>query len=168
MPETTMTEVKRSLAQQRVAKGLCPQCGAEAAPYRLCKRHRDVRMVGRLMDRFAALGAVTREKRGGQIYYEKKDLATLDTAKIRPRGWDLPETDKRRRPRLGGVPVDIIGEVVGILAETGRPLATEEMVAAWGRLRETRKAGSIAGNLTALITAERRRQDRAMKRQRRP
>ncbi len=159
-----MVEEKRSLAQKRIAKGLCPRCGEEAAPYRLCKKHRDLEMVARTMERFVEAGVVKKIKIKGRVYFEKIDLAKLDTMTIAPRGWDLRDDDKRRQPRLGGLPVDVVTEVVGLIATTGVPMTTDEIVAAWGRLRETRQAGSIAGNLTALIAAERRRQAKALKR----
>lgn len=77
-----------------------------------------------------------------------------------PKGWD----DKRLRPRLGKVPVDVEKELSGIFVALGRPAAIEEVIAAWGQLRERRKHESTAGDMAALIAAKRKREIRAAKR----
>src|SRR4051812_7314536 len=45
---------KRTIQQERTAKGLCPRCGEEAAPYYLCQKHRDIAKIARIMKRVEA------------------------------------------------------------------------------------------------------------------
>ena len=143
----------RSLTAERIAQGLCPRCGTEAAPYRLCSKHRAEGMIGRICERASRAGGFKKEKRGNRIYWSLGNRAALDSIKWSP---DVGLDDKRRRPRLGGIPVDVEKQLVAILTEAGRPLGIEEIISAWGKLRE-RRTGSIASNLAAIITAQQRR-----------
>jgi hypothetical protein len=152
-----------TLAKERAEKGLCPQCGKEAAPYYLCADHRTIAMVGRAMNRAEKYGGVTKEKRGGKAYWRIRDMAAIE-GNWRPCGWDLDPNDKRLRPRLGRVPIEVDRELLRLAYDMGCPFTTEEIIAAWGRLREQRKAGTIAGNMAAIIKAQRRRDERNARR----
>lgn len=153
-----------TLAQDRASRGLCPQCGKEAAPYYLCADHRTIAMIRNFLNQAAERGAVTKEKRGNKIYWSPRDIAAFDQIKWHPRGSELSTNDKRLRPRLGRVPVEIDKELLRLACDIGHPFTSEEMVAAWGRLREQRKGGTIAGNMAAIIQAQRRREKRNARR----
>jgi hypothetical protein len=153
-----------TLAQDRVSNGLCPRCGEEAAPYYLCSRHRAVEMVGRFLNRAEEHGAVTKERRGNKIYWSARDITAFDRVTWHSRGPELDPNDKRLRSRFGRIPVEVDKELIRLAGEIGRPFTSEEMVAAWGRLREQRKAGTIAANMAALIQAQRRREKRNARR----
>jgi hypothetical protein len=164
-------------AQERLRKGLCPRCGKEAAPYRLCRDHRLMDMLARCMRAGAQAGHVTAVRstgRGRSILWGLSDKGKAAAAAPNRdnsswnfraafegrAGWE----DKRYRPRLGGVPADIEREISNILIAFGRPATIDEIVAAWGKLRETRMHKSVAGDLVALIAAERKRNARNAKR----
>jgi hypothetical protein len=157
-------------AQEWLAKGRCPRCGKEAAPYRLCWDHRSMEMIGRLMKAGIKAGHITVDRensRGRPLLYGLSDKGrnSNDLWNFRPafegkKGSD----DKRYRPRLGRVPVDVEREIVGILRAFGRPANVDEIIIAWGRLRETRKTSSLTGDMVELIKAQRRREERNAKR----
>jgi hypothetical protein len=77
---------------------------------------------------------------------------------------EAKEGDRRLKPRLGGKIVDVCNTLVGLLREMGRPATEEELVAAWGRLREKRRTASLAGDMAAIIEAKRRQDRKAAKR----
>ena len=149
-----------SRAQERIAKGQCPRCGEEAAPYYLCGKCRFKGQVVRVLERAAKYGGFTRERRKDGVYYGIGDKAALDAIKWRP---DPKEGDKRLAPRLRGMRVDIERTLVEIIRYTGRPCTLEEITAAWGKLRAKRDA-PLAADLSRIIIAEDRRKAKAAKR----
>jgi hypothetical protein len=121
-------------------------------------------MIGRFMKRAEKFGAVKKEKRGNESYWLLEDPSAFDRGRWWKCGWNLDPDDKRLKPRLGRIPVEIDQELLCLAASFGRPFSTEEIIAAWGRLREQRKAGTVAGNMTAIIKADRRRAERNARR----
>lgn len=153
--------------QYRVDHGLCPICGKESAPYYLCEHHRKIGMVSRMCDLMAKRGVILRHKEKGRVAYSRPDgFNGPDTHDFKwlPRWGGLKEGDKRLRPRLGRRPVDLDETLVRIFMDAGRPLSIEEVVIAWGRLRSKRKTESLSGDMTAIIVAQRRRDERNAKR----
>lgn len=126
----------------RVAAGLCPHCGAEAAPYFLCGRHRMVRAMGRLLAAMAKRDILEETRAGPHLAYRYKsgpkveDMLDLDLPDTL---FDMDPSDPRLRPKLGGKPVDVAEVLAGILRAAGRPMHEDELVAAWGRLRVERR-----------------------------
>lgn len=148
--------------RERIEAGLCPRCGEDAAPYRLCYMCRQRMRVFRALTRMAATGSLEtmRDERGRRLY--KK------TGK-RPDGrWQTtvvpPEDDRRFRPRIANVPVEVEETILLLFERMDRPCSVDEVVQAWGRLRTRRKRGNLIADLRALIEAEKRRQRRAAKR----
>jgi hypothetical protein len=152
-------------AEERLASGLCPQCGAEAAPYRLCARCREINIFRRGLKKLAGGGVVHEEKKNGKLWFTAGDFSKAEDVRLSfafegSKGDD----DGRYRPRLGRIPVNVETEIFKIFEAFGRPVTMEEILAAWGKLREDRKHATVAGDVTALIAAQRRRQARAQKR----
>lgn len=152
---------KASLQRQRILAGLCPTCGKESAPYYLCADHRFQKKIEHILKRATKSNALTVERKGRSNYYSLGDEAAFRKIKWRA---DPKDSDKRLRPRLGRVVVDVEDELYRLLSDMGRPATIEEIVQAWGRLREKRKTGSLAGDINQIITAERKRQQRNAKR----
>jgi hypothetical protein len=155
----------RSLSEDRLAKGLCPRCGADAAPYRLCARCREMDALGRLLNRGVECGYLRAEMEGTRKFYaiadeSKRDAWRYTFASDGEKGYD----DKRYRPRIGRVPVDVEAELINIFREAGRYLSIEEVMAAWGKLRAGRQRASIARDMAAIVRAQDRRERRASKR----
>lgn len=156
-----------TIAQERLAKGLCPRCGEEAAPYRLCFSHRAEEMIRRCLRNGVTAGAIDAVREGGRVTY---GLTKAGEDKTAP--WDFRAAfegkagwnDKRYKPRLGRIPVDVEAELIGIFTRLARPATIDEILAAWGKLRQERKHRTAAGDLAAIIAAERRRNERAAKR----
>lgn len=142
--------------KDRVANGLCPTCGKEAAPYYLCwycrGRQRLVRCLKRgvrhgvlsetIDHRFALVAGYTQE--------QSRQWGKWSTKLI------LPESDGRGRPRLRGIRVDVDGTLMRVIAFIGRPCTIDEIVKAWGRLRDKRNA-PLASDLGSIIQAADRR-----------
>lgn len=149
-----------TLAKERIAKGLCPRCGKEAAPYYLCADHRFEQQIVRRLNRGERIGGFRKEKRGRQTYWSLGSQNALDSMDWR----DPKPDDKRYRPRLGRIPVEIEDELIKMLTDLGKPVTIDEILAAWGRLREKRSGGSVAQNMAAIIAADQRRQDRNARR----
>lgn len=137
----------------RISKGLCPDCGQESAPYYLCGDCRFKQQIMRRLDRMAKAGGFIKEKRGREVYWSIGKRGVAETLVWR----DPKPDDKRYRPRLAGVPVDVETEVIGLLMRAGRPCTADEIVEAWGRLRAER-TGSIAANVVRLAAAEQKRE----------
>lgn len=151
--------------QERVSKGLCPRCGEEAAPYRLCFACRQKDRLTRALKRGAKSGMFIGEKDArGQWLWKVGDPSKHD------RRWETTvvpkETDRRFLPRMRGAPVDVEAEVVRLLQSVGLPMDVDDIVEAWGRLRADgkRKHGSVAADIRAIILAKRRREQRAVRR----
>lgn len=152
--------------QYRVDHGLCPNCGEEAAPYYLCHKCRDLTALTRQLNRMVDQGVLERERLGRGFGYSvnKTSGKTLDDF-VAYKAWiDLSPDDKRRRPRLGRRPIDLDETLIGIFQNAGIPLTIEEVVAAWGHLRSQRRHETLATDMTVIIKAQRKRDDRAAKR----
>jgi hypothetical protein len=157
----------------RVDHGLCPICGGEAAPYYLCGRHRSIASIRRLMNKAAKRGLVTKSPDGSARLYgvptEYRGKPELWKQRWEGFDWgtylgDMDEDDKRRRPRINRQPVDLLPMLLQVFADADLPLSEEEIILAWGKLRSRRKTGSLAGDMTKLILAQRRRERRNAKR----
>ncbi len=164
-----------SIRQDRINKGLCPDCGKDAAPYLLCGSCRLKAKIGRILRRMARSGAVTRAQSGrtatwAMTYHADSSIMTKERAEkiLNEIGWrpDPVEGDKRLRPRLGKIPVDVEKELYDLMVRMARPATIEEIMEAWGRLREKRRTESAAGDLARIIDAKRRRDEKNAKRAR--
>jgi hypothetical protein len=157
--------VKLTLQKTRVLAGLCPNCGSEAAPYRLCSKCRGLASLTRMLTRWEKLGAVVRSKDGRVNKWLAAPGMTEKLEGERNRKYPLWEgtDDKRTQPRLAGVRVDVAETIVSLIRDMGHPMTIEEIQAAWGRLRDSRKHGSLAGDILAIVAAQRRRERRAAK-----
>ncbi len=161
-----MTKVA-SIAKQRVAKGLCPQCGAEAAPYYLCERCRSIKRLGRMLDRMADAGGIDRVRMGpnqGRVGYAPSSVPEPERKKIQWR--EVSETDRRWAPRIKNLPVDVERELIAMFECAGDPLRIDEILAAWGTLRLRKERASAAHDLRAIILAERKRRRKGQAAQR--
>lgn len=144
----------------RVENGLCPRCGKEAAPYYLCSRCRLQSRIMHVLNRAAKAGGFKKERKGRESFWSIGDEKALASIKWRR---ELLEGDKRSLPRLGRVPVAVEAELINLLISLGRPATLEEIIVAWGGLREKRKTASVAQDMARLITAQRKRERRAEK-----
>lgn len=150
--------------QYRIEHGLCPMCGKESAPYYLCHDHRNIGALHRLLTKMVDQRLLTKTKDGRAYGYEINHASGKTPRDFVPgrASWlDLKPDDKRRRPRLGRRPVDLDETLIGIFQEAARPLTIEEVVSAWGRLRSQRKHETLAGDMAAIIKAQRKRDERA-------
>lgn len=163
MAEQSTAKARR---QYRIDHGLCPLCGEEAAPYYLCYKHRQHQVIRRFMNNATKWGVVSKVKEGNSNkYYILPDWEQQFDVNYKHPSWlDLRPDDKRRSPRLGRMPVKLDETLAGIFREANRPLMMEEIYEAWGRLRSRRKTESLAGDMTAIIAAQRRRDERNAKR----
>jgi hypothetical protein len=152
--------MKISLQQQRILAGQCPLCGNEAAPYRLCYNHRLSARMNRTLKRGVRLGALKIDN------LHRYSIGTGDNDG-RWGKWGtkivLPESDKRGRPKLRGIQVDVEETLVKIMERIGRPCTVDEISAAWGKLRD-RRYSPLASDLATIIAA---RDKRARKMERR-
>lgn len=147
-----------SVQKERVAKGLCPRCGKEAAPYYLCARCRRADKFRRVLNSGAKHGAVTKKRSDEDRRTHLWSLADRDV------DWsynEAREDDRRCLPRLRNVPIDVEAELIEILREEGKSMREDEIMAAWGKLRLRNGKGSIARQLAYLIEAEQKRRARA-------
>lgn len=158
----SIPESQKKLMRERVARGQCPRCGKEAAPYYLCAKHRQEARFTRALNRGAKVGFLTKEKQGRKIYFNLGDQ-TVTTKWGSTPVEGVPDTDKRSRPRLRGLRVDVEGTLVAILRHIGRPSTLEEIQCAWGKLRDNR-ASPLPVDLANIIVAEDRRAARNAKR----
>jgi hypothetical protein len=78
---------------------------------------------------------------------------------------NLPETDRRGRPRLRGISVDVEATLVAIVGRIGRPCTLEEITEAWGRLRD-RRSSPLPSDLAVIIAAKDKRERKMAKRRR--
>ena len=69
--------------------------------------------------------------------------------------------DKRLRPRLGNIPVDVQRELVALLLRNGQPMHIDEIYAAWGKLRLRSVRDSAAADLLHIVAATTKRERRA-------
>lgn len=77
--------------------------------------------------------------------------------------WNLPETDRRGRPRLRGISVDVEATLVEVVRCIGRPCTIEEISEAWGRLRDNRSS-PLPSDLATIIAAKDKREAKMRKR----
>lgn len=138
------------IGDERIARGLCSNCGKEAAPWRLCGQCRFAEKIRRVLRKAKKHGLVKRTQKGRDV---KWSLTDKDWSGVGFR--EAQEGDKRLEPRLGGIPVDIEDELVGILVASGVPMNEKELVEAWGRLRVRRGRESAAKDLAYVIEARR-------------
>ena len=148
--------------RERVANGQCPRCGEEAAPYYLCHKHRQEGRIIRALNRGAKVGFLTKEKIGRDVYFNLGDQTVTAKWGSTPIS-GLPDSDKRSRPRLRGVRVDVEQTLLNVIRFIGRPCTLEEIQAAWGRLRD-RRDSPLPNDLGRLIAAEDRRAARNARR----
>jgi len=153
----------RAKRQHRIDHGMCPQCGREAAPYYLCYDCRSVSSLRRTLNRMHEHGALRRERSGRSNLWSIGERDNLDELDIRGTLLiGIKEGDGRLRPRMGKRPVDLDETLFSIFRDAGKPLTEDEVVFAWGRLRSKRK-GSLASDMAAIIAAERRRERRRLR-----
>ena len=157
------------LRQDRINRGLCPQCGKEAAPYYLCPDCRQLRSLGGMLNRMNKHDVVRKSKKGRFNLWFTGARTLEDAGGMKNRSYPLwnegkGADDKRLRPRIGKIPVDVERELLEMLSRFDRPVSEDEIVQAWGRMRVRRGRASAAGDLVALIKAERRRVRRCEKR----
>lgn len=151
-------------AKDRVAHGLCPACGKEAAPYRFCFDCRQMQRLTRSLKRGVQHGVL--QFMGGATRLTKNTLiwkgAKFDdeAAKKELRKWStpvvLPESDGRSKPRLRGITVDVEATLLKVMGFIGRPCTIDEIISAWGKLRDRRSA-PLAHDLGRIIVADERR-----------
>jgi hypothetical protein len=147
------------LRRDRLNKGLCPHCGAEAAPYRECETHRFQRLLGRILRRMEARGFAQRAREGhADVWSRVPGAGPLPEGIYR----EAQEGDKRLQPRLHHVPVDIEQTLKVMFTHLrGGPVTEAEILAAWSKLRERKGRVSAAQDLALLILAQRKRERRA-------
>lgn len=159
--------MKTPLQQQRILAGQCPLCGKEAAPYRLCWDHRQLARLDRVLKKGERYDFFNSEKRSdGKRYWtvgKKNDDATLALVSRWSTPIILPETDRRGRPRLRGISVDVEATLVAVIRRIGRPCTIEEISAAWGKLRDKRSS-PLASDLATIIAAKDKRVKKMAKR----
>lgn len=157
------TSPAKIAVKDRVAHGLCPQCGKEAAPYRLCWNCRTQGRVRRALKKAVRYGAVRTD---GKRYWSG-DKADDPAVRAQLRKWDtpfvLPESDGRGKPRVRGIRVDVEATLYKVIEFIGRPCTIEEIMAAWGRLRDKR-TNPLPVDLGRIITAEDKRARKAARR----
>jgi hypothetical protein len=152
--------MKTPLQQTRILAGQCPLCGKEAAPFRLCYDHRFSARLNNSLRRGVKLGALKRD------HLKRYYLGDGD----KERRWGkwgtkivIPESDKRGRPRLRGISVDVDETLIKVMERIGRPCTIEEITAAWGKLRDRRSA-PLASDLAVIVAAADKRQRKMAKR----
>lgn len=152
--------MKTPLQQQRILAGQCPLCGKEAAPWRLCYDHRFSSRIGNVLRKGVRLGALRKDDQRRYFIGDESKSAQF-------RKWGtpvhLPETDRRGRPRLRGISVDVEGTLVAIITRIGRPCTIEEITSAWGKLRD-RRTSPLVSDLATIIAATDKRAKKMAKR----
>jgi len=156
-----------TLAADRISKGLCPQCGKEAAPYRLCHDCRQKRRLTHSLRRGTKFGVVEKIGIGHATMWRKGPKINDDEACKQYKKWgtliNLPETDGRAKPRVQGIRINVEATLIEVVRAMGRPCTIEEITEAWGRLR-AKRADPLAGDIARIIAANDKRQRRAAKR----
>lgn len=153
--------------RHRVDHGLCPSCGKEAAPYYLCPDCRTKASMLRMLNTMARRGIIDKSRRGRDSLWsiEKgKDRPQIDQFRWGKYLLEMDDSDKRLRPRMGQRPIDLDETLMSIFRDAGKPLSMEEIYHAWGRLRSRRKTGTLAGDMSKIIAAQRRREGRSARR----
>jgi hypothetical protein len=164
----------RERRQHRIDHGMCPECGKEAAPYYLCWDCRLLSSIGKRLNKFAARGICEKIGSGKNATFRlapdiigaERSLKLDEINKFR---WgdtllDMDANDKRARPRINRRPIDIDETMMAIFRNAGKPLDMQEIYMAWGALRSRRVHQTLATDMTAIIKAQRKRDERNAKR----
>lgn len=154
------------LVKDRVSNGLCPQCGKEAAPYRLCYDCRQLGRLTRALEKGRRLGVLNALGRGkNALWAINKNAPPGAEERMGKWGtpWHLPDSDGRSAPRLRGIRVDVEATLIKVVEFIGRPATTDEIVQAWGRLRDKRSS-PLPNDLGRIIAAADKRARKAAKR----
>jgi hypothetical protein len=157
-----------TLQQDRILSGQCPLCGKEAAPYRLCWDHRQEARLVRCLKRGEKHAYFDSEKRAdGKRYWTVGPKSDDPDTKRKMSKWSVPivpsETDRRHRPRLRGISVDVEKTLVKVVEHIGRPCTIEEISSAWGKLRD-RRSSPLATDLATIVAAQDKRERKMAKR----
>lgn len=153
---------RRGLRQERIAAGQCPNCGKEAAPYYLCADCRLLNSLTRVLRKGERAGAFRVAKDGRSKRWFPGDPAAMDRLVAGSRPFPGAE-DGRRAPRLRGRRIDIEGTLLQVIQRIGRPCTIEEILAAWGKLRD-RRTTPLAADLACIVAAQDKRRRKAEKR----
>lgn len=154
---------KKIAAKDRVAHGLCPNCGKEAAPYRLCFDCRQLGRITRCLKRGVKHGALNLDiTKRYSINKNAPDGAHKQWGKWSTK-WNLPESDKRSQPKLRGIRVDVEATLLSVIEFIGRPCTIEEITLAWARLREKR-SDPLPNDLARIIKAADKREAKRARR----
>jgi hypothetical protein len=156
----------RIAVKDRVAHGLCPACGNEAAPYRLCYECRQKARLDRGLKKGVRLGVLNVLGAGKNAMWSlNKGASTEATERWKKWGtpWHLPETDGRSKPRLRGMRVDVEATLIRVIEFIARPCSLEEILSAWGKLREKRSS-PLPNDLGRIIVAADKRARKAARR----
>jgi hypothetical protein len=160
--------MKMPIQQKRILAGQCPLCGKEAAPYRLCWDHRQEARLVRCLKRGEKHDYFNSEKRSdGKRYWTVGGKADDPDTKREMSKWSIPivpsETDRRHRPRLRGISVDVEATIYKVMERIGRPCTVEEITVAWGKLRD-RRSSPLASDLAQIVAAKDKRERKMAKR----
>ena len=96
--------------------GLCPHCGQDAFPYRICAERRAMNRLYYHLNRLRAAGVVRRPAHG--IY------AMADAQARMPRNY-------QKDFAAGGPPRRFLSFVVALLRQTGKPMHEDGIMGAW-------------------------------------
>jgi hypothetical protein len=114
-------------------------------------------------------GAIKSDRRTDGLYFSAGDrIDDHEAIRLWQRwntAWNLPDSDKRGRPRLRGIQVDVEATLIAVIQRIGRPCTLEEIKEAWGRLRE-RRSSPLPSDLAVIIAAKDRREAKMKKRAR--
>lgn len=146
------------IQQKRILAGQCPLCGKEAAPWRLCYDHRLGARLYNTLRNGVRVGALKRDEQKRYFMGDPDAKGRWGSTPIH-----VPESDKRGRPRLRGISVDVEATLIAIITRIGRPCTIEEISEAWGKLRDKRSS-PLASDLATIIAAEDKRKAKMAKR----
>lgn len=148
------------LHRDRISRGLCPNCGGEAAPYYLCWKCRAVAKIGRILRRAEKAGGVNADRSARKTLWRMKSADAWDTIAWRA---DPKAGDGRLKPRMRGIPVDVENTLRQILVDADRGLTEADVFAAWGKLRAKREA-PLHADMSRIIAAQRKREAKMARR----
>jgi hypothetical protein len=150
----------QSIQHQRFAKGLCPACGADAAPYYYCGECRAKNLLRRVLNKGVQAGTFQRKISDRDHRYKAYAIGN----KAIPFEYrEAQEGDTRLAPRRNHIPIDIAADVERILREAGHPMTEAEITEAWKILRPRPERLSPARDLVTIIQAQRKRQRKAQR-----
>ena len=161
-----VAESTKKLQRERILRGQCPLCGEEAAPYRLCYSHRFRQRLDRSLKRGEKLQTLKSFGTSGNKTWWLGDKHDDPDANRLARRWatpiHLPETDGRTKPRLRNIPIDVEKTLMDVIRFIGRPCSAEEIIGAWGKLRD-RRSSPLSHDLGRILKAVDRRNRRLQK-----